>query len=393
MRRGSETSSSSEIILEVPTELPATQAELEARIREMVPLKFIPLIRSIEPLLEFDQRESYKVLTADIRESGSPAERVTRFVSVVGAGPDGANRLLAALDRALVATAYLGALSVPGGLAPKATASNANYLDPAQGGVRAKDLWTDHGEGAGIQVFDIEQGWDFAHDELPHRIPLVGPNAGYFEHGTCSLLVLSSQYKARPRATCPKASPLCVSHATSNRHSAVGRGVLRALIQSRENDVLLVQAQHDSVPGTGYLPAEFDLWTYLTIKVATTLRRTVVEPAGNGRTNLDGVKDDSGALVFDPKVRNSGAILVGGHRMIPGIQEPLLICNQGRRVNVSAPAERVVLSMSSGVLKEFPGTSAAASIVAGIVACVLSDPRTVSGPRSDVLREAAAYVS
>jgi hypothetical protein len=142
-----------------------------------------------------------------------------------------------------------------------------------------------------------------------------------------------------------------------------------------------------------FVPVEWDIATYDTILLATTLGRIVVEAAGNGSQNLDGAEFTANFGVFTHAPfapgNRSGAIIVGaGRSPLDGADSARTrhgFSNFGSRVDVHGWGDRCVTTGplagntpgywgTEGAdlfyINNFNGTSSATPVVVGVAACV-----------------------
>jgi hypothetical protein len=252
------------------------------------------------------------------------------------------------------------------------------YLDPAPVGIDAEFAWTiPGGDGAKQRLVDLEQGWTLDHEDLS-------------AHGA-SLLYGSLLDASRPHGTAvlgeicavdnglgcigitPNVSSVeVVSH--SGSLSNVSSAIQYAIAQMDFGDVLLLEVQTDlSTPPTGGAPVEIINHTFDAIRLATALGIIVVEAGGNGTVDLDSVRNTSGEQVLSPAscdFRDSGAIIVGAASSC-WPHKRLGFSSFGTRVNCYAWGQNVYTADSSTqgattlYTGSFPGTSAAAPIIAG----------------------------
>jgi len=257
---------------------------------------------------------------------------------------------------------------------------NQGYLDPSPDGIDAEFAWPlgvgvgfAGGDGAGIQVIDLEQGWTLNHEDLAaHGATLLHGtirDASRY-HGTA---VLGEICAVDNTLGCigiasAVASVNVVSYWGSTRPNAI----LAAIANLQFGDVLLLEAQ---VPlaGTVYpievLDAEFD-----TIRLATALGIVVVEAAGNGADDLDTYTNAVGDQILNrgnaTDFRDSGAIMVGAaSSAAPHTRD--VDSNFGSRVDCYAWGENVNTTYSNATgsttmyTTNFQNTSAASPIVTG----------------------------
>ena len=267
------------------------------------------------------------------------------------------------------------------------------HLHPAPVGIDARWAWTQqHGSGALVGFVDLEQGWNFSHEDLPAMAPMPGVpqdiNPASVRHGTGVLGIsvgvdnkLGIIGAAPTPAWASVASHFRAADGTSGHVADALTAVLASGVLST-GDVVLIEWQDDQ-----NRPPEADPVVWTAIDLATALGLIVIEPAGNGNLDLDGVPElnrSNPATFLD-----SRAIIVGGSQSAldpTGIGHDRWVLstpgpgsNWGSRVDCYAYAENVVTAGETpnpgGLLggtgpndsyrRDFGGTSAAAAIVAG----------------------------
>ncbi len=249
-----------------------------------------------------------------------------------------------------------------------------SYLNAGPDGVGANAAWRlSGGDGDGIQVIDIEQGWTLNHEDLRAlAIERNGQNRAYHGHGTAVLGVLTAADNGIG----------CIGLATAAKHRVVSEwrtaqkrstadAVNAASAVLAAGDVMLIEAQLPS-----YLPVEAEPATFVAIRAAADAGIVVVEAAGNGQKSLDNVVDAGGQQIFLRAVRDSGAILIGaGTSGLPHARWGL--SNYGSRVDCYAWGENVSTTGDGAqgrgtrdYTRYFHGTSSAAAIIAGVAAMV-----------------------
>jgi subtilisin family serine protease len=238
------------------------------------------------------------------------------------------------------------------------------------------------GYGEGIGFLDIEQGWDFKHEDFKNSIinpnPLYGQNCAYFGHGTSVLgEVLAGVNQVGGVGIAPGVNGMTASillncdspgDLTHNTHDVILASVSNHL---KFGDVLLLECQTSND-----LPSEIEPAVFDAVLCAATNGIIVVEPAGNAQTDLDVYQFLPNAAapewVFPLPFRTSGAIMVGASELTPPYQKAGF-SNYGSRVNCFAPGVGIDTAgnghdeindhqiYTDGL---FCGTSAAAPIVA-----------------------------
>jgi serine protease len=330
-----------------------------------------------------------------------PLESLTRYWRIDVTGLRGrktpeelVEELLAAergrpTDSRGVARAYVEPVAqspaAPVAVAPLTVQSGQGWLRARPEGVDAWAGWAHAGgDGAGIGVVDVEQGWQFTHPDVDGLVgaPLVhlnrfdeSPAEG--DHGTSVLgIVAGRANRVGGTGIAPAASVAVCSHYDGTETVRTVDAVLAARAHLAAGDVLLVEVH---LPTLGYLCAEADDATFHALRLASAAGIVVVEAAGNGSADLSAWAGPSGRrLDRDVPELDSGAIVVAacrsGHETdATGVQghrwnQPAF-SNYGVRVDCHAWGDAVQAPVVDDY-DEFGGTSAAAAIVAGVVAAV-----------------------
>jgi subtilisin family serine protease len=297
-----------------------------------------------------------------------------------------------------------------------------NYLGPAPEGIDAKYAWNlPGGTGAGIEILDLEWGWRFTHEDL--GVCQSGVVAGdrsddvdLENHGTAVIGILSGDHNQYGiNGICPDALVGGVSLISMSPVTAIWV----AANHLRPGDIMLLEMHFpgpnsivDGVPfrenkeQLGYIPIEWWEDGLNVIRYAVSRGIIVVSAAGNGRENLDSASYDtfrgftnSWMNPFNSDNPNSGAIMVGAgnppngtHGRIHTLHkiygehedyEDRARCefsNYGERIDAQGWGWEVTTTgygdTSQGTDRDkwytdgFCGTSSAAPIVAGALACV-----------------------
>lgn len=270
------------------------------------------------------------------------------------------------------------------------TAANAQgWLRPREQGVDALYAWGQQGgRGQGVGVVDIEQGWEFAHQDIVGltTAPLVGVNRftadpATGDHGTSVLGIVAGRVNTvGGSGIAPEAKEVAVCSTFDGGATArVVDAIAKATAHLSAGDVLLLEVQR---PRAGYLCIETDNAAYTAIRLASAKRIVVVEAAGNGNRDLSAWTSAQGRkLSRDVPELDSGAVIVGacrkdvevdptgpagpvaGHR-----RSATAFSNYGRRVDCYAWGEAVQAPIVGGGYAPFGGTSSAAAIIAGVAA-------------------------
>ena len=254
--------------------------------------------------------------------------------------------------------------------------SRQGYLDPAPKGIDAAAAWArPGGNGEGCRFASVEQGWTVHHEELQgmHFTHLFGRNGRFREHGanTLGVVLARDNRQAGVGVAHGVNDVLLCSEDTGEGTAETANAMLAALPALGPGDVLLVESQ---MPLLGSMaPVESHDMAFEVIRLATAMGVTVVEPAGNGGRNLDGlVAPTSRVAAFNRGVRDSGAVLVGAATArVP--HRRLGFSNYGSAVDCYAWGEYVVTvggDPGNGTRNaynfNYSGTSAAAAIIAGV---------------------------
>jgi len=298
---------------------------------------------------------------------------------------------------------------------PSATAGDdlrggQGYLEDAPGGIGARTAWErPGGTGAGVRIIDVEGDWRFTHQDLGARSALAGGSpAGDVErrnHGTNVLGMLIGVHDARGvDGICPEAAVRAVSYQPEDRWGSA-RAIAYAAGELRPGDILLVEMQRpgpradldDEQSQDGYLPMSYWPDDLTAMQYAAGRGVIVVEAAGNGAEHLDDAIFAGPGPGFRPQRPNpfardgldSGSILVGAGAPPGGRRGPdrsrLEFSNWGSALDAQGWGRDVATTGGVGpgadtarpgddedawYTAAFAGTSSAAPMVAGALACV-----------------------
>ena len=312
---------------------------------------------------------------------------------------DTAMQLLEFLSQSpLVEKAYIRPRSYPAGDIPPPTpdfSMQQGYLYSAPEGVDAEYAWgVPGGQGENVHIIDIEGNWNFDHedfgeniDTLLYGLPVNLP--GWASHGTCVVGILaadSNDYGITGIAPQATVSTISVGGLGTAFSVDLAASVLNP------GDIILIELNS---PGprynfeyqpdqAGYVPEEYFDETFDAVQMASAKGIIVCAVAGNGNEDLD---DPIYENKFNVSFRNSRAIIIGAGAPPSGNWGPdrsrLYFSNYGSRVNLQGWGKEVVAS-GYGVLFDgegdyrqhytdmFNGTSSAAAMVTGAVACTQS---------------------
>src|SRR3954470_4257686 len=273
--------------------------------------------------------------------------------------------------------------------------SQQGHLGPAPEGIGAQGAWDEvGGDGEGVRGNDVELAWELHHEKLAHKNiadDVNSPNPGARNHGTSVLGMLVADHDGRgTKGICPAAT--IEAQSMRGDEDATDDATYEAVRRMRSGDILLLELERRSGPddgsSRGYMPVEWWPDEFDVIRSATSKGITVVEAAGNGSVDLDQPPDDDDpGLRGQPNPflrgdRDSGAIIVGAGARD---RSRLDFSNYGSCVDAQGWGEQVVTSGGYGdaagdlfggddptrwYTARFNGTSAAAPMVAGALACV-----------------------
>ncbi|MBN8232132.1 S8 family serine peptidase [Corallococcus macrosporus] len=259
------------------------------------------------------------------------------------------------------------------------------YLNAAPSGIDARYAWTvPGGNGSGVRIVDVENGWRTTHEDMPNLFTQIGTLYPDSAHGTAVLGVIvgvANGYGVTGiahGATAGVASAWGQHSASSiaSAAAAVGRGGV-VLIELQYPGPVIRATCGCNGSDCNFVPLEWLQSNYDAIATATANGVTVVEAAGNGGVSLD---EAGFGNAFNRNVRDSGAILVGASTA--NTREPMCWTNYGSRVDVHGWGQNVTTLGGDGRLFDygfvydedqhytstFSGTSSAAPIVTGAVA-------------------------
>jgi PKD domain/Subtilase family len=307
--------------------------------------------------------------------------------------------------------AYLATLSdFETGEAPKTTQSSSlttsvsatpsfqddqDYLEPAPDGVDAyyAGEFAD-GDGSGMIIVDIENGWNITHEELVNNLPIIATagNSSDNDHGTAVMgEILAADDGFGVRGIVP---------AAQWGHASLG-SMLTAAQSMNPGDVFLIELHtpgprfnfqvvsgQDGFVAMEYFQANFDVFVQV-----WAMGMIVCEAAGNGSENYDDTTIYQ--QVFDTTFRNSHAIMCGAGAPANqfasfGIaRHRLSFSNYGERVNLQGYGGGVTTtgygdlqggaSRNTWYTNSFNGTSSASPIVTGAVIALQSIYKAASG--------------
>jgi hypothetical protein len=284
-------------------------------------------------------------------------------------------------------------------------------------GFDAAPLWPG-ADGANVTVADVEYSWLPSHEDLEAT---VGASVWGFDsqlyqsHGTAVLgELVAGDNGYGVVGMVPAAQPLVIHPFVEEDLYSIADAVDAASAMLAAGDVLLIEQQIYDPVIAAYLPAEWDPATFDAIAMAVAKGIVVVEPAANGRQNLD---DPIFEGRFSRSRQDSGAIMVGGGASPSGGQDPrtwvLWGSNYGSRIDVQGWFDSVATTWTDdsssasgadlflpddgdprqGYTSGFGGTSSAAPMVAGVCVAANSVAIALHGQPFDPLDLRALLVS
>jgi len=279
----------------------------------------------------------------------------------------------------------------PPALTPDFT-TNQGYLNPAPGGIDARNSWTiPGGDGSGVKIYDVEYSWNQTHEDLSkaNGIPLlldIGDSAvdpfADNNHGTAVLgeLIADNDNKGVTGISWGATIGLAPAN-TANRGYDPANAVLLAVVDGVEGDLILIEQQASVCGLPDFGPSEWVSSVFDAIQTAVANGFVVVEAAGNGNVNLD---QPACGTTFDRTVRDSGAIIVGaGKPPSSGAdRQRESFSTYGSRVDLQGWGSNVITTGYGFFYRDpgdptnanrwytasFNGTSSASPIVAGAAA-------------------------
>ncbi len=264
------------------------------------------------------------------------------------------------------------------------------YLD-SNPGVNMRYAWSLGLTGQGINIKDVEYGFNKDHEELHDINTAYAPGmtldtvvpVDYPEHGTAVFGIVYAQqpggYGITGMAYGAKEMVLYPEYTMEFGYDRV-RAITEAIGSSAAGDIILYELQSygfDGVPGDErYAPAEYEQVVWSLTRAASDAGIVIVAAAGNGSQNLD---DPDYAPYM--AMGNSGAIIVGAGQPSRS-HNRAEFSTYGSRVDVQGWGSNVFTSGYGDVLRvgndfnqnytNFSGTSSATPIVASCAAVLQS---------------------
>jgi hypothetical protein len=259
------------------------------------------------------------------------------------------------------------------------------YLYDSPVGVWADSVWAfAGGQGEGVRMIDMEFGWLFTHEDL-HAPWYYGGAPAESDHGTAVLGEFGgvhNGYGINGIAPGMLFGAINTTDLASSINEAAG--VLSP------GDLYLIEIQ---VMGpVNWMPMEWLPDVFAAIQTTTALGILCIEAGGNGSNDLD---DALYGGLFDRRVRDSGAIMVGAGT--PAGLDGEWFTNYGSRLSLQGWGSSVVTACCGDLqggdptvryTAGFNGTSSASPIVTGSVGCLQGQALALFGvPLTPALAE------
>jgi hypothetical protein len=266
--------------------------------------------------------------------------------------------------------------------------TSEDYIEAAPGGVGARAAWTlPGGDGTGIQIIDIEFGWQLTHEDLSKGATavIIGVNSSDNDHGTA---VMGEMLADRNGFGMTGISQQADFGIASVLTQSTAQALYNATAASEPGDLLLIELHapgphydfDDRDDQLGYVAMEYWQDNFDAIVNAYAEGVIVCEAAGNGAENFDSAIYDS---LFTRAYRNSHAIICGA-AYPPSFgshdRSKLGFSNYGSRVDLQGYGTAVYStgygdlyagsSQNEWYTSSFGGTSSASPIVTGSVAAL-----------------------
>jgi len=250
-------------------------------------------------------------------------------------------------------------------------------------GIYADWAWDQGITGQGVQIADVEWGWDYLHEEFndPKRFidVITTTNHTYDDHGTAVLgeMMATKNSFGVTGAVYGADKFYGFSEITKGRPAAI----LAAIDSLKKGDVLVYEMQTGG-QNNEFVPADFTQSVWDVTKTATDKGIIVVAAAGNGNQNLDG------SFYSAYRARgDNGSIIVGAGTKIG--RDKASFSTYGSRVDVCGIGDWSIYTTGytdlynggahANYTKSFSGTSSSTPIVAAAAVAIQSYAKTKLG--------------
>ncbi|MBU1700652.1 MAG: carboxypeptidase regulatory-like domain-containing protein [Candidatus Eisenbacteria bacterium] len=242
------------------------------------------------------------------------------------------------------------------------------YLYDPPVGVAADSAWTfPGGKGEGVRMVDIEFGWLFTHEDLKNPW-FTGGDPAVSDHGTAVLGEIAGQHNGYGvNGISPEVE------IGGYQVGDLAAAILDLATILDPGNVYLIEIQVTGPNDAAWVPMEWIPDIFAAIQTTSALGILCVEAGANGSQNLD---DPIYGGLFDRRVRDSGAILVGAG--IPSSLAAESFSSYGSRLSLQGWGSSITTTgygdLQGGdpevhYTSGFNGTSGASPIVVG---CVVS---------------------
>lgn len=252
-------------------------------------------------------------------------------------------------------------------------------IQSAPNGVDAIYGWqVEGGTGEGVQLVDIESGWNLGHEELlTARIRSASVfGSADTNHGTAVAgILVGADNGVGTIGIVPDASLALVTENRGNAPNLAAAITLAAFAAGVGGVVLIELAQSFFAVNPGPdIVVEADRAVQAAIRLATLFGITVIEPAGNSRVNLDNLPLLAHTRPGSPTFVDSRAIVVGAAELAaPTLDHwARTFSSFGTRVDCFAAGSliRAPSGAAADAYGNFGGTSGASAIIAGVAAAI-----------------------
>jgi len=244
----------------------------------------------------------YRIAVEDRGIDGNPMEELAKELSNMR-DSDAVEELGSLFDTAYIKPeVYLSGR----GSGSSAQQMAQEYLGIAPVGIDVASVYAKPGgKGAGANIVDVEFGWNFSHYDLKGNrrkayYPIIGlsdPDQDHENHGTAVVGILCADHdKHGIDGICPDATVYGSSvYGIDSSAKAIYRAIRKLLTNGDQGDIILIELQRPgpeaqftgNTTGDGYIPIEWWQDDFDAIRFATLCGIIVVEAGGNGGKNLD----------------------------------------------------------------------------------------------------------